>query len=117
MEPHTRTPIPTQAPALPPPHPPTRGRGSGGYPSYPPLQGMGSGVWDTQGGIRHPTGPIPAPVLVALGISNAITHTFAAALQVVVTAGMGEALTSPSPATPSGRVAALLLLHICFVCG
>ena len=61
-------------------------------------------------------GPLPAQVLAALGIYNATIHTFTYALQEVVAVGRGAALPSPSTAAPSGRVTALLLLHIRFAC-
>ena len=59
----------------------------------------------------------PAPVLATLGILDATVHAFAAALQGVVAAGVGAALTSPSHSAPSGGVAALFLIHIRFAYG
>ena len=61
-------------------------------------------------------GPLPAQGLAVIGISDATSHSFAAALQGVVAALVGAALHSPSPVAPPGRVAALLLLHLCFTC-
>ena len=51
-----------------------------------------------------------------LGLSDDTVHAFAAALQGMVTAGVGEALPYPSPSAPSGRVAKILLFHLCFAC-
>ena len=61
-------------------------------------------------------GPLPAMGLAALGIFDAAVHAFTAALQGVVTAGVGEVLPVTSPIAPAGRVAALLLLHLRFAC-
>ena len=61
-------------------------------------------------------GPLPAQGLAVIGISDATPHAFAAALKGVVTELVGAALHSPSPVAPPGRVAALLLLHLCFTC-
>ena len=55
--------------------------------------------------------------MAALGISDAADHAFAAALQGVVAAVLGAALPFTSPATPSGRVEVLLLLHLRSACG
>ena len=62
-------------------------------------------------------GSLPEQVLAALGISNATVHTLVAALEGVVSLGVGAALPSPSPAAPSGKVPLLSLLHLCFTCG
>ena len=60
--------------------------------------------------------PTPALGLVSFGISNDELHSFTAVLRVVVTAGLGEALTSLSPTTPTGIVANILLLYLRFAC-
>ena len=59
----------------------------------------------------------PAPVLATLVLLYATVHAFASALQGVVAAGVGESLPSPSSSATLGRVTALLLLHLRFVCG
>ena len=58
----------------------------------------------------------PAPGLATLGLLDATVHAFAAALQGVVTAGVEVPLPPPSNSAPSGRVAVLSLLHLCFTC-
>ena len=52
-----------------------------------------------------------------LEISNDTVYACAAALKTVVEEGVGAALPSPSPTTPSGRVAALSLLQLRYTCG
>ena len=62
-------------------------------------------------------GPSFASGLVAFGVLDTTVHAFASVLQGVVTSGVGGDLPSTSPANPAGRVAALLMMHLCFVCG
>ena len=78
---------------------------------------MGKGGWGAQGDGGYPSGSPQASGMGYLGISNAAIHTFVAALQVAGMAVIRVALASPSPATPSGRVEALFLLHLHFSCG
>ena len=61
-------------------------------------------------------GPPLETGLADLGLSNAAIHAFAAELQVVVAAGVGVTLPSPSPTAPTGKVATLSLHHLHFVC-
>ena len=99
-------PYPTRPPPL-----TLRGRGLRGYPPYTPQKSWG------QGGSRYPKGPFPAQVLAALGISNAIFHIFAVALQGELDSGLVAVLLSPSPVEPSGMILELSLLHLYFACG
>ena len=55
--------------------------------------------------------------LYAISLLDAILQAFSAALQGVVTAGVGMDLHSPYTAAPGGKVACLSLLHLRFVCG
>ena len=66
---------------------------------------------------REYHGTTPAPVLVDFGISYVATHAFVVALQGVVVSGVGKYLLSPSPATPAGRVADLLMMNLRFTYG
>ena len=56
-------------------------------------------------------------VLAALGLSNSALHAFAAALQGVVAAGVSMLVPFPSLSAPTGEVATLSLLYLCFACG
>ena len=86
-----------------------------GHQRCAPTQGIMPGGWDTQGGGGYPTGPPPETIIAALVLSNAAIHTFAAAMQGVVTAGVGAALSTSYPAEPMRKVATLSLLHLRFV--
>ena len=55
--------------------------------------------------------------LETLGLSDSALHTFAAALQGVVAAGISAAVPSPSLSAPTGKVATLSLLHLRFSYG
>ena len=68
------------------------------------------------GGGRYPTGPSMSTGIAALSLSGAAIHDFAVALQGVVMAGVGAMLLSPSLAAPTGKVATLYLLQLCFMC-
>ena len=68
-------------------------------------------------GVGMPMVPPPAPGLAAFALLVAVVHVFADALQGVVSSGLGEDLSYPSPAMSAGRVAALFLLHPCFEYG
>ena len=57
------------------------------------------------------------PVMGYLRISDASSHAFAAVLKGMVVAGVGAYLTFPSTSAPVWRVAALSLLHLCFIYG
>ena len=61
--------------------------------------------------------PPPAPILVALGISDATIHALVASLTGVVAEGVGYSLPSPSPSATAERVADLSFLHLRFACG
>ena len=78
---------------------------------------MGTWGWGSQGGSGYPTVPTPEQGLAALGVSAATVHAFVDVLQGVVVVGVGAALPAPSPAAPSRRFAALLLLHLRFSYG
>ena len=78
-------------------------------PSYPPPLG-----WANKGASGYPTGAPPSPGLSAMSTSDAAVHAFAVVLQVVGAAGVGSALSFPSPIAPSGRVSALLMIHLLF---
>ena len=61
--------------------------------------------------------PPPEIGLAELGLSDATLHAFAAALQRVVTVGVGAPFPSPSPEASTGKVLTIPLLHLCFICG
>ena len=46
----------------------------------------------------------PATVLADLGLSDSAIHTFTAALQGVVAAGVSAEVPSPTPSVPAGKV-------------
>ena len=54
--------------------------------------------------------------LAAFGISHSGFTSFVNMLQGVMDVGVGSSLLSLSPGIPEGRVAALSLLHLRFVC-
>ena len=62
-------------------------------------------------------GPTLVPGITALGLWYAAFNSFEDAIQAVVAEVVDTAITSPSPATPTGRVSALFLINIRFMCG
>ena len=87
-----------------------------GHHPYPPMQGIMPGRWGPQGGSRNPIGPPLATSLADISLSNVAIHDFTAALQGVATAGLGAALTSPSPEALTGKAVTLSLLQLRFIC-
>ena len=61
--------------------------------------------------------PPPSTGLASLGLSDSALHAFAAALKVVMAAGVSAAVPSPSPSAPTGKVATLSVLHLRLTCG
>ena len=59
----------------------------------------------------------PATGLAALDLSDSALHSFSAALQGVVAAGVSAVVPFPAPYTLTGKVATLTFLHLRFVCG
>ena len=53
----------------------------------------------------------------ALGLLDATIHSFLVVMQGMVEAGVVEALPSPSPSAPDGKVATPLLMHLHFSYG
>ena len=99
-----RPPPPSYPPGLPPPPP-------------SPMQGFPPGEWVPPGRGGHQVWPPLATCLAALGLSDSALHTFAAALQGVVAAGVIAEVPSPALSAPTGKVATLSLLHLRFACG
>ena len=56
--------------------------------------------------------PPLATGLEALDLSDSDLHTFAAALQGVVAAGVSAAVPSSAPSTPKGKVVTIYLLYL-----
>ena len=87
-----------------------------GHRPYPPTQGIMSGGWDPQGGGGQSMEQPVVTGLAALGLFDAVIHSFEVSLQGVVAAGLRATFPSLSPSAPMGKVTALFLLRLCFVC-
>ena len=101
--PNSPTPLPSprQPPRTQPPPPPylEEGEGKGGYQPYPHRTPCIKGVGGLPGGRGQPIVPPPLQVLRPLRYLAPRSHTFAAALQGVLEAGVGGYLP-PSPHHP-----------------
>ena len=61
--------------------------------------------------------PPPATDLADLGLLGSALHTFAAAQRGMLAARVIVAVPSLAPSEPTGKFAALYLLHLQFACG
>ena len=101
---HTPRPTPTPYPPRPPPL------------LLPSTQGVPPGGWVPPLGGGQPVRPPLATGLAALGLLDSSLQAFVVDLQGMVAAGVSAAVPSPAPSAPTGKVATLSLLYLCFAC-